>query len=82
MKKESDHTYTVSLVVRNRPGVLVRCAQVYGRRGHNIEALHVSGNHKEEAIMTITAFGSPHMIAQIIASLAKLQDVIEVREQA
>jgi acetolactate synthase small subunit len=37
MKKDTDHTYTLTLRVRNRPGVLVRCAQIYGRRGHNIE---------------------------------------------
>ena len=82
MKRDGDRTYTVTLQVRNRPGVLVRCAQIFGRRGHNIEALLVvplNGN-QEAAQMTITAFGKPDVMQQIIAQLAKLVDVISINE--
>jgi len=82
MKKASDHTYTLTLTVRNRPGVLVRCAQVYGRRGHNIEALQVTALPENEGIatMTITAFGEHDAVRQIIAQLIKLIEVINVTE--
>jgi acetolactate synthase-1/3 small subunit len=83
MKKETDHTYTLALIVRNRPGVLVRCAQIFGRRGHNIEALQVAASpeHEDISIMTITAFGDPSIMRQIVGQLAKLFDVIKVTEQ-
>lgn len=83
MKQEGDHTYTLTLTVRNRPGVLVRCAQVFGRRGHNIEALHVAAiaGEPDRSLMTITAFGRPDVIQQIIAQLAKGIDVVDVTKQ-
>ena len=82
MKKVTDHTYQLALSVRNRPGVLVRCAQVFNRRGHNIESLHVSANidNPERSTMTITAFGEANMINQIVAQLNKLVDVLQVSE--
>jgi acetolactate synthase-1/3 small subunit len=82
MKQTSDHTYQLTLTVRNRPGVLVRCAQIFGRRGHNIEALHVAELTDQPDIsqMIITAFGQPAVMRQIVAQLAKLIDVLEVTE--
>jgi acetolactate synthase small subunit len=82
MKRLSDHTYQLILTVRNRPGVLVRCAQTFGRRGHNIEALNVAEVSETPGVsqMTITAFGQPAVIRQIVAQLSKLIDVIEVKE--
>jgi acetolactate synthase-1/3 small subunit len=82
MKKDTDHTYTLTLRVRNRPGVLVRCAQIYGRRGHNIEALHVAPDATSDiSTMTITAFGQAHMMDQVVAQLRKLIDVQNVTEK-
>lgn len=83
VKKYDDHTYTLTLTVSNRPGVLVRCAQVLSRRGHNIEALHVAAipGHKHASRMTITAFGKPEVIHQITLQLAKLIDVLDVKEK-
>lgn len=81
MKKETDHTYILELSVRNQPGVLVRCAQVFGRRGHNIESLHVTADTDSTSHMTITAFGHPDVIHQITLQLKKLVDVIDVQEK-
>ena len=83
MKQLSDYTYTLKLMVLNRPGVLVRCVQVFSRRGHNIAALQViaSDNAPDESSMTITAFGKPEVMDQIVAQLTKLVDVISVKEE-
>jgi acetolactate synthase-1/3 small subunit len=83
MKKSTDHTYILTLSVRNRPGVLVRCAQIFGRRGHNIEALNVSADASDPsaATMTITAFGALATMSQIVAQLEKLVDVMNVCEE-
>jgi acetolactate synthase small subunit len=83
MKQAGDHTYTLKLTVRNRPGVLVRCAQVFNRRGHNIETLQVAASDtvQDESSMTITAFGKPEVMDQIVAQLAKLVDVQHVKEE-
>ena len=83
MKRDTDHTYTLVMTVRNQPGVLVRCAQIFNRRGHNIETLHVATepNSHDTSQMTITAFGKPEAIHQIIMQLKKLIDVIDVTEK-
>jgi acetolactate synthase-1/3 small subunit len=83
MKQAGDHTYTLTLTVHNNPGVLVRCAQIFNRRGHNIESLHTSVIHDTTTMshMTITAYGRPEAIHQITLQLKKLIDVVDVQEQ-
>ena len=43
MKRE----YVLSILVRNRPGVLTKIAGMFYRRGHNISTLTVGKMHKE-----------------------------------
>lgn len=81
MKKDTDHTYILTLTVRNSPGVLVRCAQVFNRRGHNIEEIKSTSVDKETTKMTITAYGKPDTIKQITLQISKLIDVIEVKQK-
>lgn len=79
MKRESDYTYDLRLEVRNRLGILVRCAQVLSRRGHNIESLHVKPYEGSDiSRMDITAYGEYSCVNQIIAQLDKLVDVQSV----
>ncbi len=69
--------HTISLYVHNKPGVLVRVALVFSRRGYNIESLVVSpGASPEFSRMTITCSGGVDILEQIIKQLAKLVDVV------
>ena len=52
--------HTISLLVRDAPGVLVRVAMVFSRRGYNIESLVVSpGARAGFSRMTVTCSGDP-----------------------
>lgn len=69
--------HTISLFVHDRPGVLVRVALVFSRRGYNIESLVVSPSAAGGfSRMTITCSGDPATLDQIIRQLAKLVDVV------
>jgi len=69
--------HAISLYVSNRPGVLVRVALVFARRGYNIESLVVSPAADEGfSRITITCTGDPETLEQMIKQLAKLVDVV------
>ena len=70
--------HTISMLVRNKPGVLVRIALVFSRRGYNIESLVVSTDvaDGEFSRMTITCSGDPVTLEQIIKQVTKLIDVV------
>jgi acetolactate synthase-1/3 small subunit len=75
--------HTFSLVVRDHPGVLVRIALVFSRRGFNIESLAVSPGLTEGfARMTIVSRGAPETVEQMNKQLAKLVDVVFVTDHA
>jgi len=70
-------SHTISLFVHDRPGVLVRVALVFSRRGYNIESLVVSPSASGGfSRMTITCSGETATLDQIIRQLAKLVDVV------
>ncbi len=59
-KTKKLNIYTISLLVANKPGVLVRIALVFARRGYNIDSLVVSPSvNPKYSRMTITAQGHP-----------------------
>ena len=77
--------HTISLLVRNKPGVLVRVSLVFSRRGYNMESLVVSpalsiagldAAPGEFSRMTITCSGDPDTLEQIIKQIEKLVDVV------
>jgi acetolactate synthase-1/3 small subunit len=73
--------HTISLYVHNKPGVLVRVALVFSRRGYNIESLVVSPAARGDfSRMTITSSGDPETLEQIIKALAKLVDVVHATD--
>lgn len=74
-------THTISFLVANKPGVLVRVALIFARRGYNIDALVVSPSFDPNySRMTITAKGDPRILDQIIKQASKLIDVIHASE--
>lgn len=69
--------HTLSVYVANKPGVLARIAQVFARRGFNIESLVVSpAMDGHFSRMTISCSGDPEGLDQIIKQLSKLIDVL------
>lgn len=73
--------HTISLFVNNTPGVLVRVALVFSRRGFNIESLVVSPSAEGHfSRMTITCSGEAETLEQIIKQLAKLVDVVKATD--
>ena len=78
---ERKDIHTISMLVANKPGVLVRVALVFARRGFNIDSLVVSPAFDSRfSRMTITAQGNPAILLPIINQLNKLIDVIHAYE--
>ena len=78
-----DGRHEFALLVRDRPGVLVRIALVFARRGFNIERLLVSpGTRAGFSEMSIVSRGAPQSVEQIGKQLAKLIDVVTVTVSA
>lgn len=77
MLNQNKDMHTLSVYVSNKPGALARIAQVFSRRGFNIESLVVSpavDGHFSR--MTISCSGDPEGLDQIIKQLSKLIDVL------
>jgi len=81
---ETDEAFqTLSVFVANKPGVLARIAQVFARRGYNIDSLVVSPSKDGRySRMTITAKGSTEGLEQIIKQLEKLVDVLHCTDHS
>ena len=79
MKNNDKHT--ISLYVSNKPGVLIRIALVFARRGFNIDSLVVSEGHDPTfSHMTISATGDRKTLDQILKQLNKLVDVVHAKD--
>ena len=71
----------LSILVKNRVGVLSRVAALFSRRGYNIESLSVCATEiSEVSRMTITVANDRHMVEQIKKQLLKQEDVLFVKE--
>jgi acetolactate synthase-1/3 small subunit len=78
---DKNRLHKFSIVTHDHPGVLVRIALVFARRGYNIESLAVSPGVKPGfARMTITSRGDAQNVDQIVRQLAKLVDVVYVTD--
>ncbi len=70
----------LAVVVRNRPGVLMRVAGLISRRGYNIDSLAVGTTQEPEfSRMTITLDADEATIEQVCKQLAKLSEVERIK---
>lgn len=71
--------HTISVIVENKPGVLMRVAGLFSRRGYNIDSLTVGvTDNIELSRMTIIVDGDEDILEQIQKQLYKLIDTIKV----
>jgi len=73
--------HTISVLVDNAPGVLMKVAGLFRRRGYNIHSLAV-GITEQPIVsrMIIVVEGEPEVLEQIIKQLNKLIEVIKVND--
>ena len=73
--------HTLSVLVENKPGVLVRIAGLFSRRGFNIDSLAVGPTeHQEISRMTIVVNCDEHPLEQVTKQLNKLVNVLKIVE--
>ena len=73
--------HTISVLVDNSPGVLMKVAGLFRRRGYNIHSLAVGVTEQPTVSrMIITVEGQPEILEQIIKQLNKLIEVIKVND--
>jgi acetolactate synthase-1/3 small subunit len=73
--------HTLSVLVENKPGALVRVCQLFARRGYNIESLAVGPTERHDVssiTLRVNCEGQP--LAQIEKQMHKLVNVLRVRE--
>lgn len=74
--------HTISLLVANRPGVLIRISLVFARRGYNLDSVVVSPSNNEDfSMMNIVASGDEKTLDQILKQLNKLIDVVHATDR-
>lgn len=75
----TQQTYIIATLVENKPGVLYEVANMFRRRGFNIDSISVGTIETEDlARMTITVKGDDRTIEQIVKQLHKIIAVIKV----
>lgn len=75
----SAQRHVLSVTVRDQPGVLVRIAGLFARRGFNIESLSVAQTeHPGVSRTTFVVSGERATIEQVEKQLQKLVDVLKV----
>jgi acetolactate synthase-1/3 small subunit len=71
--------YTLSILVRNHPGVLSHVAGLFTRRGYNIESISAGITSKPDITrITIVVTGDHKIMEQVLKQCQKLVDVIKV----
>ena len=75
-----ERTFILSTIVENKPGVLFRVANMFRRRGFNIDSISV-GAIEENGLsrMTITIFGNENVAEQTVKQMSKLVDIIKIQ---
>ncbi len=73
--------FVLSVLVKNKAGVLSRVSGLFSRRGYNIDSLTVcETSNPEQSRMTIVVKGDEYILEQIKKQLAKLEEVISINK--
>src|SRR3989440_12420575 len=73
--------HTLSVLVENKPGVLARVAQLFSRRGFNIDSLAGGETeHPEVSRITIVVNADQSPLEQVTKQLNKLVNVLKIVE--
>jgi acetolactate synthase I/III small subunit len=74
--------HTIAVLVDNEPGVLARVIGLFSGRGYNIESLTVAEVDRSNNLsrITVVTSGTPMIIEQIKAQLARLVPVHKVHD--
>ena len=73
--------FVLSVLVKNKAGVLSRVSGLFSRRGYNIDSLTVcETSNPEQSRMTIVVKGDEYSLEQIKKQLAKLEEVISINK--
>ena len=73
--------HTLSVLVENKPGALVRVCQLFARRGFNIESLAVGPTERHDvSSITLRVNCEKQPLSQIEKQMHKLVNVLRVRE--
>jgi acetolactate synthase I/III small subunit len=73
--------HTISVLVKNKFGVLTRMAGLFSGRGFNIDTLNVAPTQDPNTShMTIVTRGNDATLEQIVKQLNKLVDVLKVQD--
>ena len=80
--KEEENRHVISVQVDNEPGVLARVIGLFSGRGYNIDSLTVSevDRNGHQSRITIVTTGTPMVIEQIKAQLARMVPIHNVRD--
>lgn len=72
--------YVLSILVHNQPGVLMRVAGMFSRRGFNIHSLAVGTTQDQDySRMTVVVCGDEGIVDQVFKQLEKLVEVVAVQ---
>jgi acetolactate synthase-1/3 small subunit len=71
--------HTIAALVENRPGVLVRVANLFRRRAFNIDSLTVGRTHRDDfSRMTMVMEGTREEAERVEKNLYKMVNVVQV----
>jgi acetolactate synthase-1/3 small subunit len=78
----ANETHTLAVLVDNESGVLARVIGLFSGRGYNIESLTVAevDHQGHRSRITVVTTGTPQVIDQIKAQLARMVPVHEVHD--
>ena len=77
----TEQEYTITMLVKNQPGVTARVTGMFAGRGYNIETICGAPTaNPDMSRITISTRTTPEQLEQIFKNIRRLVDVIKVRD--